>query len=77
MGDDRLKTTVGASPDATLVILSLFRHSPSFWLGNSLALPRFRRLKSALREIVNNYGLKPVAWIVRGCFINYGLKSVA
>ncbi len=24
-----------------------------------------------------NYGLKPVAWIVRGCVINYGLKSVA
>jgi len=26
---------------------------------------------------VINYGLKPVAWIVRGCVINYGLKSVA
>ncbi len=46
---------------------STSHHSPvanrcRFWLGRSLALPLFRRLKSALSFCVINYGLKPVAW---------------
>ena len=54
-----------------------FHDLPKTWLGRSLALLRFRRLKLALRFFVINYGLKPIAWIVCGCAINYGLKSVA
>jgi hypothetical protein len=38
---------------------------------------KIRRLKSALKFFVINYRLKPVAWIVHDCVINYGLKSVA
>jgi len=40
----------------------LFAIRRRFRLGRSLALPRFRRLKSALILFVINYGLKPVAW---------------
>jgi len=40
------------------------------------SLLKIRRLKLVLRFFVINYGLKPIAWIVRGCVINYGLKSV-
>jgi len=44
--------------------------------GQAPTLPssfNFRRLMSALRFFVINYGLKSVAWFAFGCVVNYGL----
>jgi hypothetical protein len=41
-------------------------HSPIaivFGISTSLSLPRFRRLKSALKFCAINYGLKSAAWL--------------
>jgi hypothetical protein len=38
---------------------------------------KIRRLKSALRFFVTDYGLKSVAWFVFDGVINYGLKPAA
>ena len=55
-----------------------FHDLPKTWLARSRALPNFRRLKSALRFSVINYGLKSIAWFILGFFvINYNLKPVA
>jgi hypothetical protein len=53
------------------------RHSLPFWLGRSLAIPIFRRLKSALRFFIINYGFKTRSVNGFGCVIKYGLKSTA
>jgi hypothetical protein len=40
------------------------------------ATQKIRRLKSALKFFVTDYGLKSVAWFALGCAINCGLKSI-
>jgi hypothetical protein len=56
------KKTIRYSPLAVHYSLLAIRQSPSLRLGRSLSLPKFRRLKSALKFFVINYGLKSIAW---------------
>jgi len=43
----------------------------------TFVIQNFRRLKSALKFCVINYGLKSVAWFAFNCIINYGLMPIA